>query len=483
MKKIIKKLIFDAREKEEVRKKLEVLAKKLAVTAKEKEETRRKLEVVAKELAVTAKEKEETRRKLEVVAKELAVTAKEKEETRRKLEVVAKELAVTAKEKEETRRKLEVVAKKHGEFEQHLKESEVSYRRLFETAHDGVLILNSKTGQITDVNPYLVNLLGYSKKEFLNKKMWDVGAFKNMKASREAFKSIQKEGYIRYDNLPLETKNGELINVEFVSNSYISNGVLVIQCNIRDITERKRLDLIKETKRLLEEEKIKVRSIADATHELRTPLAVIKGNVDLALHNKGKNKKSASNALRAIDYEIKHLSHILTDLSLLTSDAWELKGRIVYEKINVRDLINTTVKRCKALSYKKKISITTTKIPDVTVMGDRVYLEKMLVNLIKNSILYGKDGGHTKIDIEQHVNLIIINISDNGIGISEEDLPHIFERFYRVDKFHRSGGNSIGLGLAIVKWIAEIHSGSVSATSLKGKGSVFSVNLPIKVIE
>jgi PAS domain S-box-containing protein len=362
-----------------------------------------------------------------------------------------------------------------------LSESEIRYRRLFETAHDGILILDSETGQITDVNPYLENLLGYTKSEFLNKKLWEVGAFRNMKASRDAFRVIQKEGFVRYEDLPLETKDGRLIEVEFVSNSYIAGGTLVIQCNIRDITERKRVDLIKETKRLLEEERIKVKSIADATHEFRTPLAVIKGNVDLAMRGKGKNKKSAKSAFLAIDYEIKHLSSILTDLSLITSQSWELKSRIAYEKINLKSFINIVIDRCKAISYKKNISLTAKKIPNIIILGDKVYLEKMLVNLVKNSVLYGHLNGHTIIDVETSKQSVTINVSDDGIGISREDLPHIFERFYRVDKFHRSGGNSIGLGLAIVKWIAEVHGGEVSATSVKGKGSIFSVTLPIKV--
>jgi PAS domain S-box-containing protein len=361
-----------------------------------------------------------------------------------------------------------------------LSESEIKYRRLFETAHDGILILDSENGQITDVNPYLENLLGYTKKEFLNKKLWEVGAFKNMKASRDTFRIIQKEGYIRYDDLPLETKKGELVEVEFVSNSYIAAGNLVIQCNIRDITERKRVDLIKETKRLLEEERLKVRSIADATHELRTPLAVIKGNVDLALHSKGKNRKSLGGALRAIDHEINHLSGILTDLSLLTSKSWELKSRISYEKINLKPFISMVVKRCRTLSYKRNISITSRNVADLAIIGDRMYLEKMLVNLVRNSILYGHKGGHTIIDVKKSKKSVVINVIDDGIGISKEDLPHLFERFYRVDKFHKSGGNSIGLGLAIVKWVAEMHGGEVSAKSTKGKGSVFSVTLPIK---
>jgi len=123
--------------------------------------------------------------------------------------------------------------------EEALQSSETRYRRLFETAQDGILILNAETGQIDDVNPFLKDMLGYTHEEFMGKKLWEIGAFKNTKASKTALKEMQHKGYVRYENLPLMTKDGREIAVEFVSNVYLVNHHKVIQCNIRDITERK----------------------------------------------------------------------------------------------------------------------------------------------------------------------------------------------------------------------------------------------------
>ena len=101
------------------------------------------------------------------------------------------------------------------------------------------MILDAKTGMIEDVNPYLIKMLGYSREEFVEKKLWEVGAFRDVQASKEAFEALQENEYIRYEDLPLKTKDGRLIQVEFVSNVYLVDGAKVIQCNIRDITERK----------------------------------------------------------------------------------------------------------------------------------------------------------------------------------------------------------------------------------------------------
>src|SRR5512143_3537447 len=122
---------------------------------------------------------------------------------------------------------------------QKIKTSELRYRRLFEAAQDGILILDAQTGAITDVNPFLVNMLGYSREEFIDKKLWEVGAFQDIEASKEAFEALQQNEYIRYEDLPLRAKSGRLMDVEFVSNVYLVGDEKVIQCNIRDISERK----------------------------------------------------------------------------------------------------------------------------------------------------------------------------------------------------------------------------------------------------
>src|SRR6202041_1723353 len=117
--------------------------------------------------------------------------------------------------------------------------SELSYRRLFEAAKDGILILEIDTGRITDVNPFLFKLLGFSRDEMVGKTVGELSPFKDIESNKVMLERLQKDGYVRYENLPLETRDGRRIAVEFVSNVYEAGGKNVIQCNVRDITERK----------------------------------------------------------------------------------------------------------------------------------------------------------------------------------------------------------------------------------------------------
>jgi PAS domain S-box-containing protein len=120
-----------------------------------------------------------------------------------------------------------------------LNHSETRYRRLFESAKDGILILDAVTGCIKDVNPFLLNMLGYTRKQLLDKQIWQLGFLKDVGANRDVFLKLQRKQYARYDDLPLKAADGRQVNVEFVSNVYLENNKKVIQCNIRDISERK----------------------------------------------------------------------------------------------------------------------------------------------------------------------------------------------------------------------------------------------------
>jgi len=122
--------------------------------------------------------------------------------------------------------------------------SEIRYRRLFEAARDGILILDPDTRKITDSNPFMTELLGYPREELVGKELWEIGLLKDEAASQEAFRELREKHYIRYEDLPLQSATGKRREVEFVSNLYMEDAQDVIQCNIRDITDRKRVEKV-----------------------------------------------------------------------------------------------------------------------------------------------------------------------------------------------------------------------------------------------
>lgn len=138
--------------------------------------------------------------------------------------------------------------------------SEVRYRRLFETAQDGILLVDARTGEIVDANPFLEDLLGYAHHEVTGRRLWDIGPFSDLAAARAAFKELQTQRYVRYEDLPLQTKDGRRIDVEFVSNVYVVDGEEIIQCNIRDITERKQAEQQLHALRLQLEDRVRERT-------------------------------------------------------------------------------------------------------------------------------------------------------------------------------------------------------------------------------
>ncbi len=149
--------------------------------------------------------------------------------------------------------------------------SESRYRRLFETTKEGILILDAETGMIVDVNPFLIKLLGFSHLAFTGKTIWDLGFLKDIVGNKDKFRELQENSYVRYENLPLETIGGKIIEVEFISNAYQCVDVRVIQCNIRDITDRKLLDI--KMKALLDEKNLILREVH---HRIKNNMNTIK---------------------------------------------------------------------------------------------------------------------------------------------------------------------------------------------------------------
>ena len=213
-----------------------------------------------------------------------------------------------------------------------LKVSEMRYRRLFETAQDGILILNADTGQIDDVNPFLTDMLGYSRKQMLGNRLWDIVPFKDAGASKAEFRDLQRESYVRYDDIPLETRDGRAINVEFVSNIYQVNGDRVVQCNIRDITKRRRAEeKLKEysrklqvlSRRLVEAQETERRNIARELHdEIGQALTVIQLNLQAMLQSPGRRPlvSRMKESLEVVDHVLEQVHDISLNLRPLILD-------------------------------------------------------------------------------------------------------------------------------------------------------------------
>ncbi len=259
-----KELLFQNEEKSKRAGELIIANKELAFQNEEKSKRAAELIIANKELLFQNEEKEKRAAELFIANKELAFQNEEKSKRAAELIIANNELLFQNEEKEKRARELIIALqneKRTAELlisDNALIASETRYRRLFETAKDGILILDAETGKIVDVNPFLIDLLGYSKEQFVEKEIWEIGFFKDIVANQDKFLELQHNEYVRYEDLPLETAYGRQINVEFVSNVYLVNCHKVIQCNIRDITDRRKAEIE------LREKEVQYRNLADS---------------------------------------------------------------------------------------------------------------------------------------------------------------------------------------------------------------------------
>jgi len=216
---------------------------------------------------------------------------------------------------------------------------------------------------------------------------------------------------------------------------------------------------------------------SDASHELRSPLAVIQAESTLAL----KNERPAAeyrHSLEVVSHESEHMSKMIDQLlRLARADAG--KEQLSFEKVRLSDLVADVSADAEILCRDKGLEFRLDGTDDLSVEGDRARLREMLFNLLYNAIRYTPSGGTITLAIRESDAKAVMAVTDTGIGIPAEDIPHIFERFYRVDKARSRAEGGAGLGLAICKYIAELHRGTIDVESEVGKGSTFSVWLPL----
>jgi two-component system cell cycle sensor histidine kinase/response regulator CckA len=367
--------------------------------------------------------------------------------------------------------------------EEAIRDSEARYRRLFEAAQDGILILDANTGLITDVNPFLIELLDYSREEFLGKALWEIGPFKDVAASKAAFRELQSQKFVRYDDLPLETRAGQSINVEFVSNVYRVNNKKVIQCNIRDITHRKRVELTQQQVRQAQKMEAVGQLAGGIAHDFNNLLGVIlgyceilEGSTDLAepsrkmieqIHNAGISAKDLTRHLLAFSRR-QVLQLVFLDLNAIVKHTSTLLDRLLGDDVTLNSVLSHDLG---------------------TVKADPSQIEQILMNLAVNARDAMPQGGkitirtaNVTIDqayVKQHPYLkpgpyVMLTVSDTGIGMDAETRARIFEPFFST----KVDGKGTGLGLSTVFGIVKQSMGAINVYSEPGHGTKFKVYFP-----
>lgn len=216
----------------------------------------------------------------------------------------------------------------------------------------------------------------------------------------------------------------------------------------------------------------------DASHELRTPLTIVKGLIEVGLRSE-RTPEEYQDILVSILEEIERMIRIVEDLLLISKGE---AGEILIEKreVNVKNLLSELCEQLAFFAEEKNIELIYDNIEDTTIMADKLRLRQVFTNLIENAIKYNKENGRVIVSAKSEKEGIAIFIEDTGIGIKEEDLPRIFDRFFRADKSRNREIGGAGLGLSICKWIIEGHNGYILVTSKYGEGTTFKVWLPAK---
>lgn len=371
--------------------------------------------------------------------------------------------------------------------EEKLRKSETRYHRLFESTKEGILILDAETGQIVDVNPFLIEMLGFSYEELIGKELFEIGVFKNIAASKDAFIELQNKEYIRFEDMPLETKDGKVIDVEFISNVYLVDHKKIIQCNIRNITDRKLVEkeLIENETRLLELNATKDKFFSIIAHDLRNLFNSIIGFSDIIERQVfDKDFIGLDKYARIVQNSSHRAMSLLTNLLVW---ARSQTGKIEFnpESVEILLLITEVTKLLHDSAQHKSISIYIENQDNIIVMADTAMIRVILRNLISNAIKYTHPGGKIIISAERKQDELLVSVCDTGIGIKKDILKNLF----RIDISKSTKGTNdesgTGMGLLLCKEFIDMHGGRIWAESdtnsrQTDKGSEFYFTIPLR---
>jgi PAS domain S-box-containing protein len=372
--------------------------------------------------------------------------------------------------------------------------SELSYRRLFEAARDGILILDVDTGRITDVNPFLVELLGFSHGEMIGQTVGELSPFKDIESNKAMLDRLQKHGFVRYDDLPLETRDGRHIAVEFVSNVYQAGDKKVIQCNIRDITERNRAEeqmrdmqaQLEQTNRILMKRSEELQYVYHTlSHELKTPLTSAREFVSIVIDGlAGEVNSTQLNYLRIAKQSCTELAIYINDLL----DATRLdtgKLHIELKAVSLAAIIQRAIAVMEPVAAGKNICLRAKlDTPLMDVMVDESRIMQILTNLLNNALKFTFGGGEIIVKLGEDSKTseyVQISVTDTGCGIPKNLIENLFQRFYQIKKGDATPEKGVGLGLYLCREMVLLHGGNIWVESTLGTGSTFSFTIPKQV--
>ncbi len=228
------------------------------------------------------------------------------------------------------------------------------------------------------------------------------------------------------------------------------------------------------------------RFMADASHELRTPLAIVRGESEVILSKENRTAAEYRESLAVVHDESKRLTRIVEDLfTLARADAGQFKAN--FTEIYLEEILADCVRAVRVLAEKRNVSLNFSASQEMPMRGDEQLLRRLFINLLDNAIKYNRTGGAVSVAAEKTSQSYRLTVSDTGAGISKDEQPKIFERFYRADLARSRAGNGAtggaGLGLSIAQWIASLHDGKIELASSDEKGSAFSIVFSIKQTE